>query len=197
VVGYAELLMQRRLLGYALAGAAFYGAVYAYLAGTPFAYIVLYHLPAEYYGLLFGLNIVGMMAMNVLNTRLVPRIGGDRVLRGGMVCIGLAGLAIAITARTGLGGLAGLVAPVFVLISMNGAVVANSVAGALSAFPRRAGAASALIGAMQFGAGILTTALVGLLADGTAFPYAAIICVCGLLGVASTLLLLRGPTAAE
>jgi DHA1 family bicyclomycin/chloramphenicol resistance-like MFS transporter len=83
-----------------------------------------------------------------------------------------------------------------VIISMNGAVVANSVAGALSSFPRKAGAASAVIGALQFGTGVLTTAMTGWFADGTAFPYACIIALMGLAGLAANLLLLKGPREA-
>ncbi|HEY2132087.1 MAG TPA: Bcr/CflA family multidrug efflux MFS transporter [Acetobacteraceae bacterium] len=189
VVGYIQLLGQRRLLGYGLASGFFYGAAYAYLAGTPFAYITLYHVPPQTYGWLFGLNIVGMMAMNALNSRLVGSVGGDLVLRYGIVVTAISGLAVAVDARFGFGGLIGLVVPVFVLISMNGAVVANSIAGALSAFPRKAGAASALVGAIQFGMGMLTTAATGWFANGTAFPYAAIIALAGIGGLVANIAL--------
>jgi DHA1 family bicyclomycin/chloramphenicol resistance-like MFS transporter len=180
LISYSDLLRQPRLLGYALSSGCYYGAMYAYLAGTPFAYINLYHVSPQIYGWLFGLNICGMMATNALNTRLVMSVGADRVLRYGIFITALGGLALAIDARFGFGGLAGLVAPIFVMVSMNGAVVANSIAGALSAFPRKAGAASALVGAVQLGMGMVTTAMTGWLADGSAFPYAAII---GLTGV--------------
>jgi MFS transporter, DHA1 family, multidrug resistance protein len=46
-------------------------------------------------------------------------------------------------------------------------IVANSVAGALAAFPHKAGAASALVGAMHYGSGVLGAAMVGWFADGT------------------------------
>jgi len=46
-----------------------------------------------------------------------------------------------------------------------GFIVANSIAGALSIFPERAGAVSALIGAIQYGTGIIGSALVGVLLD--------------------------------
>ena len=99
---------------------------------------------------------------------------------------------MAVDAWTGFGGLAGLVAPIFVVISMSGAVVANSVAGALSAFPRKAGAASAVIGAMQFGIGIVTTAMTGWFADGTAFTYAWIIALTTVCGLLANLYLVKG-----
>ncbi len=36
---YGELLLHRPLLGYAGAGGFFYGGMFAYIAGTPFAYM--------------------------------------------------------------------------------------------------------------------------------------------------------------
>lgn len=55
----------------------------------------------------------------------------------------------ALAARTGLGGLWGLIAPLFVFASTTGFVVANSITGALADFPERAGSVSALTGALQ------------------------------------------------
>jgi DHA1 family bicyclomycin/chloramphenicol resistance-like MFS transporter len=66
--------------------------------------------------------------------------------------------------------LAGLVVPLFLFIACNGLIVANAITGALNLHPEAAGAVSALIGATQFGTGILGSALVGLLADGTPRP---------------------------
>jgi multidrug resistance protein len=47
---YFELIRMKRFLGYALIGACFYAGIFAYLAGTPFAYITYYLVPAEFYG---------------------------------------------------------------------------------------------------------------------------------------------------
>ena len=195
LVNYGEMITQRQLLGYGLSSGFYYGATYAYLAGTPFVYIELYHVSPQAYGWLFGLNIIGLMAMNAVNSRLVMTVGSDRMLRMGVDALAVAGVVLAVDAWTGWGGLAGLVAPVFVVISMNGAVVANAVAGALSAYPRRAGAASAVVGAIQFSMGILTTALTGWLADGTAFTYAGIIGLRGVLAVLANRFLVRGAPA--
>jgi DHA1 family bicyclomycin/chloramphenicol resistance-like MFS transporter len=133
------------------------------------------------------------MAMNALNSRFVVSVGSDRMLRYGVAAIAASGLVLVCNASTGFGGLIGLVAPLFVMISMNGAVVANAVAGALSAYPRKAGAASAVVGAMQFGMGILTTAMTGWFANGTAIPFAAIIAVSGVGGLAAAMFLIGPP----
>ncbi len=193
VVSYVLLINNPRLLGYAVAGGFFYGGIYAYLAGTPFAYIAYYHVPPQAYGLLFGLNISGMMAANLINSRLVMRLGTDRLLRIGGLIAAFAGVALAVDSRFSLGGLVGLVVPLFFYVSMLGFIVANSVAGALAAFPHKAGAASALVGALHYGTGIFTAAMIGWFADGTPWTMGWLVGVCGVGTLLSTLVLVRSP----
>lgn len=177
---YGTLLREPRLLGYAGAGGFFYGGMYAYIAGSPFAYITYHHVPAQMYGLLFGAGIVGIMATNIVNARVVTRLGGDRLLLWGTVGAAISGVALAVTAGTGWGGLLGLVLPLFGFIAATGFIVANSVAGALAGLPRRAGAVSALVGAIHYGSGILSAGLVGAFADGTPWPMGWVIALGGL-----------------
>ena len=184
VAGYAELLGHRRVLGYAGAGGFFYGGIYAYIAGTPSAYITYYHVSPQFYGVLFGAGIVGIMLTNQINSRLVMRLGSDRLMRAGTIGAAIAGILLALDARTGWGGLTGLVIPLFLFISATGFIVANSIAGALGSFPERAGSMSALIGAIQYGTGITGSALVGLFADGTPWPMG---CVIALMSIGSVL----------
>ncbi len=190
--GYAEMLCTRRFLGSALAGGFFYGGCFAFLAGSPFAYVDYHHVPAELYGLLFAVNIAGMMALNVVNRRLVLRLGSERLLLLGTAVAAAGAVVLAVTGRTGIGGLAGLVVPAFFYISMLGLVSANSMAVALAAFPHRAGSASALAGGMQFGFGAVTSAVLGLLADGTPWPMTALMAFCGLVALGAALVLCRG-----
>ncbi|WP_413989877.1 multidrug effflux MFS transporter [Labrys okinawensis] len=168
--GYGALLRDRRFLGYAGTGGFFYGAMFAYIAGTPFAYITYHHVPAQFYGLLFACGIVGIMASNLLNARLVKSLGSDRLLRWGAAGAALSGVILAATAWTDWGGLWGLAVPLFVFVTATGFIVANSIAGALGQHPDQAGAVSALVGATQYGTGILGSALVGAFADGTPWP---------------------------
>lgn len=180
LAGYLPLFRHRRLMAFTLVAAFFYAGMFAYIAASPFAYIEFYHVPTRLYGLLFGAGVVGIMITNLVNARLVVRFGGTRLLRAGTTLAALAALVLALDARTGWGGLAGLALPLFVFISMTGLVVANSIAGALADFPRRAGAVSAFVGAIQYGSGILGSALVGILADGTPWPLGAVVAVFGI-----------------
>jgi DHA1 family bicyclomycin/chloramphenicol resistance-like MFS transporter len=78
--GYGRLLVDRRLVGFTAVGGFFYAGVYAYIAGTPFAFIDYYHVAPQLYGLLFALGIVGIMLANVFNARFVDRFGSRGLL---------------------------------------------------------------------------------------------------------------------
>ncbi len=56
---YVQLIRDPRLLTYALAGGCYYGGCYAFIAGTPFAYVDYYHVAPTDFGLLFSVNILG------------------------------------------------------------------------------------------------------------------------------------------
>jgi len=186
---YSQLLTDRRILAYAGVGGFFYAGAFAYIAGSPFAYISYYHVPASLYGLLFGAAILGIMIANMVNSRLVARFGSDRLLVLGAALAALAGLLATVAAWTGWGGLAGLAIPLLLFSALNGLIVANSLAGALSAWPDRAGAASALVGAIHYGSGIIGSALVGLFADGTPWGLGLTVGLAGIGALACTRLL--------
>jgi DHA1 family bicyclomycin/chloramphenicol resistance-like MFS transporter len=171
---YRRLLGEPRLLGYAGVGGFMYGGIFTYVAGTPFAYITFHHVTPQHYGLLFALGSIGIMALNLVNVRHVARLGSDRLLRIGALGACATGVCAAITAYTGWGSLAGLVIPLCLFVACLGFVAANAITGALNLFPEVSGSVSALIGASQFGIGVIGSALVGMLADGTPWPLGAL-----------------------
>ncbi|QVM85092.1 multidrug effflux MFS transporter [Novosphingobium decolorationis] len=177
---YWTLLKDPVVLGYGIAGGFYYAGIYTYVGGSPFAYIEYYNVDARAYGLLFSLGIFGQMALGFANSRLVMRLGSERMARMGALLIGAASLATLATTYTDLGGLPGLVIALLLFMSGNGIFIANIVAGAMDAHPERAGATSALVGAMQFGSGVFATALLGWMADGTPRPMGTLIATVGL-----------------
>jgi len=144
-------------------------------------------LGKAFYGLLFGAGAIGVMLSNLINARLVKRLGSDALMRAGSAGAALTSIWLALDAWTDWGGLFGLAIPLFLFVSTTGFIVANSIAGALNLFPQRAGAVSALVGSMQYGTGVLGSALVGFLADGTPRPMGGVVAVLGV----STLLCAR------
>ena len=189
LLGYIELFRSRRYLGYIACSTFYFCGMFAFIAGSPFVYIEYFGVPPQYYGFLFAINIVGMLASSFINSRIVVRRGSDRLLRIA-VCIGACGgLVLLATGMTGFGGLAGMVVPIFLVLSLMTMVASNAISGALSVFQHRAGAAAALAGALQFGGGAITSAVVGRLADGTPRPMSALICAGVLISLLANLVL--------
>lgn len=191
IEAYALLLGSRRYLGYCLSSAFIYGGMFAYISGTPFVYIEYFGVPPQHYGFLFGLNIFGMIVVNTVNSRIVLRMGTDRVLRLGCALAAVMGLALLFCALTGIGGLVGIAGTLFLFMGMTGMIAANAMAGAMSSFPFIAGSASALTGMVQFAMGAAAGWAVGILADGTPVPLALVICACALASIGFNLWLVR------
>jgi len=188
LAGYLRLVKDKRVMGYGLAGACYYAGFYAFIAGTPDAYINYYHVLPQFYGLLFGVNVVGIISANFINKRLVSRVGSERLFHYGTAVAALSGIGFAIDSRFGWGGITGLILPFFIYASMNGFIVANSVAGALAETTTNAGAVSSLIGAMHYGSGIFSAAILGWWSDHTPWPMGATL---GMVALAGWLIALR------
>ena len=193
LLGYFELLRSRRYVGYVACSTFYFCCLFAFIAGSPFVYIEYFGVPPQYYGFLFGVNMLGMIATTFINSRIVVRRGADRLLR--IACwIGAAGAVVLLaTGLRGFGGVAGIALPLFVVLSVLTVVASNAISGALSVFPNRAGSAAALAGALQFGAGALTSAVVGWFADGTPRPMIVVICAGAIAALVANLLLIGGP----
>ncbi|WP_346208763.1 hypothetical protein [Aeromonas salmonicida] len=83
---YAALAMDGRLLRYALAGGFYYGGCYAFIAGTPFAYVDYYQVSAQAYGLLYGSGVFSAALLGWC-TDGTPWTMGWIVAVGGVGCL--------------------------------------------------------------------------------------------------------------
>jgi DHA1 family bicyclomycin/chloramphenicol resistance-like MFS transporter len=152
-----------------------YGAMFGYIAGTPFVYIHFFGISPGQYGVLFGINIAGTMAASWLSSRLALRVGLDRALQlgGGLALISAIGLIVC--ALTGLGSIVGIAACLFAFLFGNTIVAANAMAGAISACPALAGSAAGVAGLFQCLAAGAASWLIGRFSDGGSLPMAAVI----------------------
>ena len=169
---YALLLTNIAFMRYTLCLTFYYVAVYAFITGSPFVYISYFGVEPQHYGWLFALNIIGVMVMSVVNRRIVQRYPLETLLKVATSIAGIASLVLAAGAWWQMGGLIMIVLSVFILFSMNGVIAATSTAAALDAAPNVAGSASALIGALQYGSGIISSLMLATLSDGTPWTMA-------------------------
>ena len=172
---YRSLFANGRFMRYTLSLTCYYVAAYAFITGSPFVYISYYHVEPQHYGWLFALNIVGVMVMSVVNRRLVQRHSLEQLLKYATMLAALAAVALAVLVKLESGGVEAIIITVFLFFSMNGIIAATSTAAALDVRPSIAGSASALIGALQYGSGIISSLLLAAFSDGTPWTMAWII----------------------
>lgn len=103
----------------------------------------------------------------MVNRRLVHRYPLEALLRNAVFIATIAAIVLAVATGLKVGGITVIVGAVFVFFSMNGIIAATSTACALDAVPNVAGSASALMGALQYGSGIISSLLLALFSDGT------------------------------
>lgn len=171
---YLALMREPRLVGYALAAALNGATLFTYIASSPDLLIKTYGIAPSAFGWAFGLNAVGIIGGNQVNRFLLRRRTPDQVLaKSSLIAVGVAALLMA-AVLTGLGERWSVLALLFGLLATYGFIQGNTMAGALNVDPRRAGAISALMGGVSFGAGALASAAAGVLHDGTPRPMALV-----------------------
>jgi MFS transporter, DHA1 family, multidrug resistance protein len=176
---YSRLITDRVYMGYVLAGGLIFSGLLAYIAGSPFVFIELFDVPPERYGLFFGMNAIGIIGASQINRWLAGRVDARRIVGAVLPVAMSAGLVLLWDAYTGFGGFPGILVPLFVFIACHGFVMPNTTALAMAPHGQVAGSASALLGTVQFVLGATAGAMVGVLGNGTAVPFAAVIATCG------------------
>jgi DHA1 family bicyclomycin/chloramphenicol resistance-like MFS transporter len=174
VVGaYWDLLRSRRLLGYTLVSACNGATLFSYLAAAPDLVIDIWGFTPSEFSAIFAVIAVGVIGSSQVNRRLLLRHSPDRILGVASlfaVAFGVALLAVVLLGLSKWLVLAGL----FCVLTSNGFIAANALAGALSVDPLRAGTTSGLFGAANFATGALASGTVAALHDGTPVPVALV-----------------------
>lgn len=176
---YGELIATRSFIGYVLVGAMAITGMFGYIAGSPYVLIELYGIEPQNFGWIFGLNAAGFIVGSQINARLVSRYGTTGVLRKSVLFPAVAGIGLAVLAFVGWLPLPLLAVGFFVYVGSLGFINPNSMAAALATQGHRAGTASALSGSLQFVFATLAGALMGFWHDGTAWPLALLMAMCG------------------
>lgn len=167
---YAMLLRNRRFMGYALSLSFAFAGVFAFVTGSPFVMIDMLAITPDLFAIWFGFVAGGYLVGSFVSTRLAPRLGVDRTIALGVTIYLSCALILIWLATLGHFDVWVICLPMIFLSCGNGLVIPNSQAGALSPFPRMAGAAAALMGCFSMaGAGLGGAAVAGFY-NGTQFP---------------------------
>lgn len=173
VGGFAQLFKVPRYLGYAGLFATAFAAMMTYIPASPFVYQIVMGLPPIAYGVLFGLNALGLVVAGYISSRLVRRVPAERIVGVAaplllVFCVAILAVALLPVARWLLA------IPIWFAVTSVGFIMGNSSALALGAVRHVSGSGSALLGAAQFVFGAIVSPLSGLAGEHTAVPMAII-----------------------
>lgn len=191
IVGYGNLLTDRRFMGPALVGGLCIGGMFVYITASPFVFIEVLGLSPEGYGWVFSLNALGFIAASQINACIGRRYGPDKTLHVSIPALALFALLLILGGVFGFGGSYGVYLPIFAYVACLGFIMPNTAALAMAPFGRNAGSASALLGTLQFALAAAASAFAGSFNHQDATPLALIVALLAFAGAVTHLLLCR------
>ncbi|MEV6523286.1 multidrug effflux MFS transporter [Longispora sp. NPDC051575] len=187
---FGLVLRDRVFLGYTLACALAFAALFGYISASPFVLQNVYGLSAQQFSYAFAGNALTLVVFGQLNSMLVKRVRPVVLLRAGLGLTLLGGLLLLGAVLGGLGLVAVLPALALVVGSM-GIIFPNLTALAMADHGETAGTASAVLGTVQYIVGSAVVPLVGLAGDHTAVPMAIVVASLAALAIGAYTLTLR------
>lgn len=184
VRSFGHLLASRPFTGWATVLALSSGAAFTIITASSLVVQDVYGRSPGVFGLVFGCGAGAVVALSLLNVRLLRRVAPARVLRAGLIANALAGAALLATVLAEFGLLPVAVCMVVVFGTWGALVVPNVTALAMADHGSAAGSASALLGIVQFGTGALVAPLAGIGGGDTAVPFAVVVGACGVAAIA-------------
>jgi DHA1 family bicyclomycin/chloramphenicol resistance-like MFS transporter len=168
-----------------LVAASGFSGLFAFIAGSAFVFVSELAESERAFGLMYGAVMLGNITGSVLGSRLVPRLGIERMVRMGTSLMVVAGVALGGLALAGASHPLAIIVPMFVYMVSFMLTMPPATAGALTPFPKIAGSASSLLAFCQFLAASTAALIVGFTFDGTARPMALAIAVASVAAFAS------------
>jgi DHA1 family bicyclomycin/chloramphenicol resistance-like MFS transporter len=175
VASYLSVLRNRRLAGFVLTGAGNGAALFTYVSSSSTLFIGHFGVTPTQFGWIFALNAAGLIVASQVNRWVLKRAPPERIMVFGSLGATLAGGVLVLLGATGWGGLAGMMAGIFVALSSYGFVSSNAMALALGVDRARAGAISAVMGATSFAVGAAASAIVAAIGSGSPLVVTAVI----------------------
>jgi DHA1 family bicyclomycin/chloramphenicol resistance-like MFS transporter len=183
----ASALRRRRYVGYSLAFALAFAALFAYISGSPFVLQGTLGLSRTQFTLAFAINAAGLAVSSAANAQLLRRHTPRRLLLLGVSALVACSGLLTVLTLAGTPRWPTLVV-LFAAVLSVGFVLGNASALAIGEVPEMAGTGSALLGALQFALGAVVSPLVG----SSPVTMAALMLLAALLAAGSFLLLARG-----
>lgn len=172
------MLREPQFYTYALTGSIASAGLYAYIAGSPFVFMELFHVSERQYGWIFAMIAMGLIGSSQLNSVLLKTYRSEQIIKVALLAQSITGVLLLTLSLLGRLELFSTIFFIFLFLCCQGFTFPNSSALSLAPFSRKAGTASALLGALQMSIGACTTGLVSLLTSHSAIPMTLVMACC-------------------
>ena len=185
---YLSVIKVPQFNTYALMGAISSAGLFAYLAGSPFVFMQLYHTTEKQYGYIFAIIAAGLILCSQLNNQLLKKYTSEQITLVTLSVQTVIGILLLIGTALNLLNLYSTIILISLFLSCQGFAFPNSSALSMAPFTKNAGTASALMGAMQMAFGALAATIIGVSNPASALPLALLMAYCAFIALLILLL---------
>jgi len=178
---FAGVLKEPQFYTYAFTGSMATAGLYAYIAGSPFTFMELYHVTEKQYGWIFALIAMGLIGSSQINSVLLRIYKSEQIIRVSLLCQSISGLLLFIGSVLGFLDLFSTIFLIFIFLCCQGFTFPNAAALSLAPFTSNAGSAAAMMGGTQMSIGAIISALVSFLSNHSSVPMTGTMAFCAII----------------
>jgi DHA1 family bicyclomycin/chloramphenicol resistance-like MFS transporter len=175
---FYQVIRQPQFITYSLAGGLATAAPFAYIAGSSFVFMDIYHTSEQEYGWIFALIGGVIIASTQLNHIFLKWFKSEQIVNAALFYQVFTGLFLVIGTGFGLFDKTGLVIMIAVFLAAHGLSNPNATALSLAPFSKHTGSAASLLGSFRMAMGGIVSALVSFFHNGTAMPMIVMMVIC-------------------
>lgn len=168
---YKSVLLKRSFLIYVISSSLVMSSLFAYIGGSSFVFVNVFHISSLNYALIFGMNSLGFMIAARLNVYFTNKFGVEKIILIGFIVMVINSILLIILSNN----FYTFTLFLFLTLCMLGFITPNLVTKAMGKARHYAGSASAILGATQFIFAGFSTFLVGFINANTSFTLACMI----------------------
>lgn len=177
---FRECLSNQQFIGYQLSGTFSFCGVFVYISTVAFFLRDVFAVSTEYFGLVFAMTAAGFIVGSLLSAQLVLKWGRDKTLkRGAFICATATTLALLSLINSESPHIFLAIISMIFFFGV-GLIAPNASMGAVSLYPHKAGAASAVYGSVHSVASATVGALAGATYAGRMLEPILIMFICSL-----------------
>lgn len=174
---YAGLIGDRRFIVPLLIAGFGQSVLLVFIAGSPFVFVSLHGIKPATYGIIFACHAAGLIGLSQFNAPIMRAVGVRRLLTAACLVLAACAVLLATLVLGGMTALWPLTALTLTIFTALGLILPPAFLTAVEPFTAVAGAAAALGVALELCVSTSMTGVLGLLADGSARPMAALMAV--------------------